>query len=395
MEEQPKNKKELPEFTGEIPDEARFHQERFNKMAERYERSLAQKFLNWNAKMSAKDFAQIEAIRDDADFEKRQSEEFQRWERKLRVVIDRLFEKKNDPERKDIRSVLLIMGGGMKGAAGAGQSLIGLPAVGMDKVFDAVVGVSAGAAEAAYLVAGGEQVPKGASIFYEECAAGEFIKRSRINQVVNIDVVTEAMSRGEKAVDQQAVLGSKTEFYVGVTRESDGECELIDAKTAKPGMIAAIGASMALPIAYRKAITVNGEKYVDGVFDPMPIQKIIERFNPTDILVLPNIPFKRTDAFELSAGEYMLAEFADRVGLSNAARFLRVNEEIRKSLQVIQNEQKVNIGILWPPDSDLGNLTTDSKQVEAAVIESARGVIKAFGAEQPGALPLFHAGTRN
>ena len=44
------------------------------------------------------------------------------------------------------------MGGGMKGPYGAGQALLGLPKAGLDKVFNTVVGISAGAATATYFV---------------------------------------------------------------------------------------------------------------------------------------------------------------------------------------------------------------------------------------------------
>lgn len=365
-------------------------------MAKEYEQSLIKRILNWNVKMSAKDFAHVEAKRENADFERRKDAEFQAWEKNLKTVVDNLLEKRDHgAERKDIRPLLLILGGGMKGPYGAGQALLGLPAVGLDKVFDTVVGISAGAATAAYFVGGAGQAPKGASIFYEECTEGEFIKLRRVHQVMNIDVVTDAMSRGEKAVDQRTVLDSETEFYVGVTGKKDGQCALINAKTAKSGMITAVGASMAVPLLYRKAIEVNGVEYIDGAFDPMPVEKIIEQLNPTDILILPNTPFDRMDAFELSPGQYLFAELAHRTGslgsIGSIEKFIRVKEEIRKSLEYIQQQKKVNIGILWPPDSNLSNLTIDPGKVETAVLESARGVIKEFGAKQPGKINLFHS----
>ena len=64
-------------------------------MAKEYEDSVVQRVLNWNTKMSAKDFAHAEAIRDDADFERRKDAEFQAWEKNLRVVIDNLLEKRD------------------------------------------------------------------------------------------------------------------------------------------------------------------------------------------------------------------------------------------------------------------------------------------------------------
>ena len=395
MENQPAKKKELPAFEGSPPEETGFHQERFNTMAREYEKSPVKKILNLNAKMSPKDFAHTEAIRDDADFERRKDEEFHAWEKNLKVVVGHLLEKRDHgTERKDIRPLLLILGGGMKGASGAGQALIGLPAVGLDTVFDTVVGISAGAPTAAYFIGGREQSAKGASIFYEECTEGEFINTSvkRLPRIMDIDVVTEAMSHGEKALEKQKVLDSRTDFFVVATGKKDGRGELIDAKTAQPGMMNAIAASMAVPIAYKKAIEVNGKEYVDGTFSPVPLEEIVKKFNPTDILVLPQVPFNRTDAFELNFGEKIVAEFAHRFdSLNTVEKFLRIKEEIRKSMEYIQKQKGVHIGVLWPPDSALNPLTTDPDQVEAAVMESARGVIRTFGAEQPGKLDIFHS----
>ena len=176
------------------------------------------------------------------------------------------------------------------------------------------------------------------------------------------------------------------------TGKKDGRGELIDAKTAQPGMMNAIAASMAVPIAYKKAIEVNGKEYVDGTFSPVPLEEIVKKFNPTDILVLPQVPFNRTDAFELNFGEKIVAEFAHRFdSLNTVEKFLRIKEEIRKSMEYIQKQKGVHIGVLWPPDSALNPLTTDPDQVEAAVMESARGGIRTFGAEQPGKLDIFHS----
>jgi len=92
---QSQTKKELPSFVGDPPTERGFHVTRFEKMAKEYEDSIVQKVLHWNTKLSAIDFAQTEAIRDNADFERRKDKEFQAWEKNLRVVIDNLLEKRD------------------------------------------------------------------------------------------------------------------------------------------------------------------------------------------------------------------------------------------------------------------------------------------------------------
>lgn len=305
--------------------------------------------------ISAKDFAHEEALRDDIDFERRRDEEeFKASERNLKPVIEALIEKRDNPEKKDIRALLVIPGGGMKCAIGAGQALIGLNAVGMDKAFDNVFGISGGAQVAAYFVGGKDRATKGASIFYEECTQGEFIKKTRIPKIMNVDVVSNAMNKGEKELNKKAIVNSNVGLYVGVTRVEDEKCEIINAKTARPGMIDALKASMAVPIIYGKDIEVNETKYMDGMFDPLPIQRLIEKFDPTHILILSNVPFNRADSFELSFGEYLLAEYLPKIGvLGTMAKFAGNKKQMRESLEYIQKQSGVKIGIIWPPDTGL------------------------------------------
>ncbi len=329
--------------------------------------------------------------------------EFEKWQEGLRVVVENLKEKKNNPENKEVRPLLLILGGGMKGPYSAGQ-VAGLNEVGMTAdVFDTVIGISAGAGTAAYYVAGPEQTLIGSSLFYEECTTPDFINARRISRVMDVEYLTaKAMGEGEKKLDETAVRAAKTELYFGVTQlpkdGSDPQEEFINAKTAEPGLLPAMRASMSVPLVAGEVPPVNGIEYVDGAFDPMPIAAIIERFKPTDILVLPNTPFNRLDTFRLSKTEYVVAELAKALGstgslvsLGQLEKFMLIKEQLRKSMEYIQKEQHVNIGIMWPPDSNLDALRQNGDDIKTAVYESARGVIKEFGAEQPHDLHLYES----
>ena len=127
------------EDSEELPAEFDFHQERFQKMADIHEQKwwvkaqkiIMKQILDRDAvELSAVDFAHEEALRDDVDFErKRDEEEYEASERNLKPVIEALIQKRNNPERKDIRTLLVIPGGGMRCAVGAGQALIWLNAV--------------------------------------------------------------------------------------------------------------------------------------------------------------------------------------------------------------------------------------------------------------------------
>lgn len=382
-----------------------FHQKRFENMSDEYnKRGIIQKIIDWQKgrgwteEMSPIDFAHEEAIRDNIEFEKRKSLEFKAWEKNLAPVIERLLEKRDlsSQEGEKIKTLLLVLGGGMKGSYSAGQ-MIGLNKMGLGNVFDSVVGISAGAGMSAYFSAGEEQTLTGASLFYEECSKKEFIDFERIHRIMDVDVVANAMRSGKKSLDQEAILNSPRDFFVVVTNINTLQPELINVKTAVPDMISAVNASMAIPLVYRKEIELNGGQYIDGGLDPLPIEKIIEKFHPTDILILPNMPFERMDSFETNFGEFLVSDLMQGVSKvipgesfeKTTEKIFQMNQKMRKSLEFIQGQQKVNIGVLWPQESGLGTFTVNSETVKTAMLESARDTIKAFKGEQPKEIGLF------
>lgn len=377
-----------------------FHENRWEKKAEEYRGSLMRRILNRNRTMTAEDFMYQEAVSDNVDFDKRQHEEFEKWQQHLKVVIDHLKEKKRNPENPDIRPLLLILGGGMKGPYSAGQ-VVGLNEIGMTAdVFSTIVGISAGAGTAAYYAAGPEQTRKGTSLFYEECVTKSFIDKARLTKVMDVGWLTgTAMGTGEKKLDEDAVRRCPAQLFFGVTRVSengDYSPDFIDAKTAQPGLLPAMRASMSVPLVAGEVPPVNGVRYIDGAFDPLPIEEVIERFNPTDILVLPNTPFDRLDAFRLSPTELMVAELAGSLGkagslnsLGQLEKFMQIKEELRKSLETIESTKRVNVGIMWPPESGLDALRQNGGDIKAAVYESARAVFDDFGVPQPEEVPLY------
>lgn len=308
----------------EVFDDLYFHEERWKRMAENHvDRPWWAKLFN-QRKMEPEDFRYKEALRDNEDFDRRQHEEFEKWQEDLRIVVDNIKKKRelldhpDSPENQEaeIRPLLLILGGGMKGPYSAGQ-VVGLNESGIPAdTFDNIVGISAGAGAAAYYAAGPEQTKKRASLFYEECATRDFIDIWRgLGKVMNVKKLTmRYMGEGEKELDEDVVQSCRANLYFGVTKVPEGDdepdAEFIDAKTAQPGLRPAMRASMSVPLVAGEIPLVNDVEYVDGAFDPLPVQKIIEKFNPTDILVLPNTPFDRLDAFELSHLEHMIAQIA-------------------------------------------------------------------------------------
>jgi predicted patatin/cPLA2 family phospholipase len=278
---------------------------------------------------------------------------------------------------ENVRPLLLTLGGGTRGVYGAG-AVAALHMLGFANIFTDAVGISTGAGINAYFLAGFEQTLLGTSLYYEECATKAFIDFSRWNMMVDIGHVIRAMQTGRKKLDCEAISSSPTSFHVVVTAQ-DGTPHILDAKAALPDMVSAIHASMAIPAVYAKKIRVNGEDYVDGALNPFPIRQIIDRFQPTDIIVLPNQTRASLGKIPFSLRQALLSMTAIR-NCSFAAtgramiRQTQIHHALRHAKTCVPN-----VKILWPPEKNISVLTTDAYKLKEAVIASAQATFRAFG----------------
>ena len=385
----------FPKDSKRFEKERKFHQERWSK--KEGEQGLF-------SRKSKEDFMHEEARRDDADFEKRKHIEFQEWEKSLKEVKKNFKKRAENPEAKDaqgrrIRTLIIIMGGGMKSARGAGQVIgLNLSGITADKV-DMVGGASGGAVVATEYVAGPEETLKGAGMLTGPMATKKFINKLRLGKVVNLPMAKKLMLEGEYKIDTNAVMRSSTELrYVvtlPVTGNKDPEVRILDAKKIKPNMIEGIVSTMSIPYATGPIPEIDGVKYYDGGFAPLPIGEYIEEFvrtfgdSPTDVLILPNAPFDAMENIKPTRVEYNLASLARTASLNQIEKGLILKEQLRESLEHIKKERGVNIGIMWPPDDALESLSIDTDDMEAAKIASARDAIRQFGGEQPDEIPAY------
>lgn len=297
-----------------------------------------------------------------------------------RVTSNMLRKRDELPGHETIRLVLLFMSGGMRGIAGAGVA-VALCDLGLHEVADVVIGGSAGAPDAAYLLNGPSRVRLGASIYYEECATEQFISRRR-RPVVNIDFLISVFASGPKSLDVEAVRRSRPDFFVGATRERDGAFCFINAKTAEPDTLTAIKAAIAMKVLYGRTVTVNGIEYLDDSVELLPINLIVEQWHPTDILVIAN----QTSAGSMldRATDTLSAAMSVTPGqLGQAARCYSSHRRFRRTLAAI-NRLPVNIGILWSPPG-LNILSRNADKLIAVAEQSYCQTMSLFG--QPNATP--------
>lgn len=285
-----------------------------------------------------------------------------------------------DRRHEELRTLLLILSGANRGVYGAGAT-IALHLLGLPDVFDVVVGVSTGAGIGGYYLAGEKQMFLGASIYYTEFSGASFINYRRPRKIIDVNLISEVMRRGRTAMDMEAIKRSRSEFFVGVTHAETGNGEWINAKNTSPDVVAAIEASTAMPLGYNQPIMVDQRSYYDGgVALPCPIKEVCEKFQPTDVLVLPNRP--------LRFGSQLSRELTARLFAATALRRLPVplraavisrHKRFNQDIRFVQSCNGVNVGVLWPPEMGIHQLTRKSSKLRAAVQASVQQTLSVFG----------------
>lgn len=208
-----------------------------------------------------------------------------------RLALKRDLINAGDPRHEEIRPALLVLSGLMCGVD-AGGKIAALHARGLMESFDFAFGLSSGIPTTLYGAAG--QIKDGVSVYWEECVTPSFLSLRRAitgGFAMDIDFLA-SVFRGETprkmALDQEAVRRSRTACYAGVTCGETGEGVFLDVKK-EPDMVEAMRASIAAPGLSHANVLINGRRYLDGDGGfPFPAREIIERYEPTDLLVLAN-----------------------------------------------------------------------------------------------------------
>jgi predicted patatin/cPLA2 family phospholipase len=377
-------------------------------------------------KLKKIDFVQEQAMRDNEDwnrkyelvegenkeYHKELQGEYREYLKMLQVVIEHIKAIRDDPEGegKGRKVMILGLGGGLKGPYGAGQ-VLALNRLGLNKKFDVAVGISAGACDLAYMLAGDEKDDyrntfEGASIYNEECCDTEFLitdpkylvrHPGRIRRVMNVEVARDVMAgkRGNKRLNIENIQDNPTKFYVMATKveigangKEKGIPELIDAKNSDAGVVESVHASMALPWVYGQRVQINQKNYIDGALTPLSLEEMIRKFRKeegiTDVLILPQAPFRTMAELdeEVESGKGKAGLIPGSLDISSAAllrKFLQSATGLKRDLQYAQKEFGVNIGVLFPPDEGLDITTQDPNQIKAAMLSAAKDACEVFG----------------
>lgn len=295
-------------------------------------------------------------------------------------LIDRLHEKQHllqagNPAHKDIKTALIIGGGGMRGVYSTGITA-GLEALGLGEVFDDAIGISAGACAVAYLLAGQAEV--GPSVYYDDLPNKEFINLRRPKGIMDIGFL-EHVFREVKPLDQAAIRQSRTRMHVGLTEVATGKGVYLDmAEYPELDIVSAITTSSAVPVIVKQRAAINGVLYADGTTGcTTPIDYAIEALGATDILVIMNYPFSRIE--KLPASERLL----DRIMLRKYSKDFRTAHVNRLKDHNFQSgnhyADHVNLGVLCPEKEFVSPLSKNAKALKALADYATNQAIAIFG----------------
>jgi predicted patatin/cPLA2 family phospholipase len=183
------------------------------------------------------------------------------------------------------RVALVVEGGCMRGVISAG-AVTALEHLRLAQRLDAVYGVSAGALDCAYMLAG--QAAMGTSIYFDDLPAAHFVRARRIlagRPPIALDVVIDEIVARRKRLDVAAVEGARPEFHVLATCLEHRALE----RPHGP-LLERLRAAARVPLLSGPPVRINGCRLYDGgLLSPLPVE-LAAADGATHILVLRTRP---------------------------------------------------------------------------------------------------------
>ena len=185
----------------------------------------------------------------------------------------------------DHRVALVVEGGCMRGVISAG-AVTALEHLGLAQRFDAVYGVSAGAFDGAYMLAG--QAAMGTTIYFEDLPAAHFVRARRMlaaRPPIALDEVVDEIVARRKPLDLAAVEDARPEFHVLATCLEHRALERLHGP-----LLERLRAAARVPLLSGPPVRIYGCRLYDGgLLSPLPVE-LAAADGATHILVLRTRP---------------------------------------------------------------------------------------------------------
>jgi predicted patatin/cPLA2 family phospholipase len=255
-------------------------------------------------------------------------------------VIEALKEKKrllsSGQSHEHLKILCICNGGLIKGAYSVGVGLA-LEELGYTDVFDDFVGISSGAASAAYFVGG--NVNEGGSLIYDECCSKSFLNLKKFWNVINYDFLEDVLEgKTNKALRFEKIFSSPTSLYIGIADFETGAPLLVSPKN-KNDLLAAIRASAFMPHLSKEVAYVSSRQCMDGGFaSPHIIEKILTDIDFTHVLILTSQNHKEKN---IPWHEHFLCAtiFRYRFSKSGLKSALERKQSLKKALELVMKQE--------------------------------------------------------
>lgn len=256
---------------------------------------------------------------------------------------------------------LVIQGGGMRGAFGAGVASV-LVDLGLSNSFDVIHASSSGCTTGAYMLS--RQTAAGSSIYKENISRFRFIKPWRIKKAMNLDYLFDVLVAKKKPLDVDTVHCSPTVLKMYVTDYESGQSKYFT-NHQNVDLLLAMKASCAYPNHF-PPVKINNKLYFDGnIATILPIEQAIAD-RCTDILVISTVPENHVEPHQSKSHQVYIAMMSTKYSIDF--------KEIRKKRVDLYNhsldiafgreipDQNVRIYTI-APDYKIANVSVRAKTI--------------------------------
>ena len=287
---------------------------------------------------------------------------------------------------------LVLQGGGMRGSYSIG-ALVALSELGLHTAFDHVYGVSSGAVNGAYFVAG--QARLAARGYVEDLAGKRFISFTRAGKFLDIDFLIDSVVKERKPLDVMKLREAATTMHIGLTDYSTGGGLTVTNRDEGVDFAEVLRATAALPFLYGKTVRLDGKDCLDGsTADPVPLFRAVQQGCDRILLVLTS-PLrdqpKPTPWFLNLLVHGLLCRYPSviRKGVLNMDAPLNDIQPLLETREGLP--EGVSISVIAPSDSSrlVSHLTRDRERLIDCIELGRQDAYRVFGCTPPAAGELF------
>jgi len=284
------------------------------------------------------------------------------------LLIKKELLEKNDPAHTALKTVLILPGGAEKGVIEGGVA-VALEKQKLVASFDAILGMSTGAAVAWYMVGGEAAI--GTTIYFDDNVKNHLFNFLRFWKILDIDTL-EKVFKEKKSIDVEKIKSARSRLLISITDAKTGNGTFVDIKKEKDPLSYVI-ASMCIPILDGgKKVLINDKFYVDGALSmPWGINYAIEKLGATDILLVSNSPLMAKKPYSKTFYWIFRRFFASMVskGVANQieTHVERYNKEQKYLLEpaLVKN---VRIGVIHPIHMPIHEWTMNRKLLQKGAL---------------------------